>query len=468
MPLFVPRTPEAILRDLISKVVSRTELSDVSVGSTLFTLLNSVALEVANTEGRMANIRRGFSIQNASGSELDARVAELPPVGISRKRNINASGSVLKINRDPSDVLDDLLIPAGSVVQRGDTGTQYRTASDNLILAGEDSVDNVYIICTAAGDVGNCGEGVINTITSMPNGVISVENTGSISNGQTYEDDTSLRNRAIRYVNSIGRVSKSALEFLGTSYKSVDNVSFKFARVYEDPFNPAISELVVDDGTGLRNPGYVVAERREIVVPAGGTNYMTHQRPAISPLNVGNFDIERDGVSLEITEQDYVSIPERGVVFFRDNFLQEGDIVAIRGVKVYTGLIADLQREIEGNVNNGTILTGFRAAGCRVRVVPPTITDFKVSVNVTVFQGEDPEIIKLRVRNAIIDYVNNIDIGKELIPSRLVTHLIQTQRIISCELNIFGTQTKLETVYPASAKHVLRTKNDFITIESRG
>lgn len=468
MPLFTPRTPESILRDLISKVVSRTELSDVSVGSTLFTILNSVALEVANTEGRLANIRRGFSIQNASGTELDARVAELPPVGISRKTNINASGSVLRINRDPSDVLLDLLIPAGSTVQRGDTGIQYRTASDTILPAGDDFIDNVYIICTASGDTGNAEEGVIDTITSMPNGVTSVENTLAITNGQTYEDDTSLRNRAIRYINSIGRVSKSALEFLGTTYRNADNVSFKFARVYEDPFNPGMAELVVDDGTGLRNPGFNISERREITVPAGGTNYMTHQSPAIAPLNTGNFDIERNGVTLEITDADFVSIPERGLVFFRDGFLQEGDIVAIRGVRVYTGLIADLQREIEGNVNNGTILTGFRAAGCRVRVVPPTITDFKVSANITVFQGEDPTVIKARVNNAIIDYVNNLDIGKELIPSRLITHLIQTQKIISCDLNIFGTQTKLETVYPASAKHVLRTKNDFITIESRG
>jgi uncharacterized phage protein gp47/JayE len=468
MTIFTPRTPESVLRDLVSKVVSRTELSDVSVGSTLFTLLNAVALEVSNTEARLSNIKRGFSIQNASGSELDARVAELPPVGIARKTNINSSGSVLTINRDQSDVLDDLLIPAGSIVQRGDNGIQYRTASDNIIPAGFDSIDNVYIICTTPGIVGNCQEGVINTITSMPDAVISVNNTGAISNGQNYEDDTSLRARAMRYVNSIGRVSKSSLEFIGTTYKSVDNVSFKFARVYEDPFTPGYSELVVDDGTGLRNPGIQITDTKEVTVPSGGMNYITHARPAIAPLNTGNIVVERNGSEIQVTENDFVSLPERGLVFFREGFLEESDVVTIRGIRVYTGLIAELQREIEGNSSNGAILTGFRSAGCRVRVVPPTITDFKVSVNITVQPGEDPEIIKTRVKNATIDYVNNIDIGKELIPSRLVTHLIQTQKIISCDLNIFGTQTKLETVYPASAKHVLRTKTDFITIESRG
>lgn len=468
MPIFTPRSQEAVLRDLVSKVVSRTELSDVSVGSTLFTLLNAISLEIANTESRLANIRRGFAIQNASGSDLDARVAELPPSGIRRKRNINASGSVLTIYRDSADILDDLFIPAGSTVQNGETGIQYKTAYDNIILAGSDKIENVYIVSNTSGEAGNCLDGTINTISTMPDGVTLVENTAPLTNGQNFEDDTSLRNRAMRYINSLGRVNKSALEFIGTSYVSTQGLSFKFARIFEDLEKPGYSELIVDDGTGLINPGIQTIESREHVIPSDGAQILTHERPAVNPLNTGNIVLTRGGEELPVTESDFTSIPERGIVYFKEGFLQEDDIVRIRGVRVYQGLMAELQNEIEGNSNNGSILTGFRAAGCRVRVVPPDITDFKVNIAILVEPGDNQEIIGKRVQNAAIDFVNNLDIGEELIPSRLITHLMRTQNIISCNLYIFNTTTPLETTYPSSARHVLRTKTDFITIESRG
>ena len=78
MPVFVPRTSKQVLRDLLSKVVSRTDVSDVNVGSTLFTLLNGVAVEIANTEARFFNIRQGFSIKNASGEAVSYTHLTLP------------------------------------------------------------------------------------------------------------------------------------------------------------------------------------------------------------------------------------------------------------------------------------------------------------------------------------------------------------------------------------------------------
>ncbi len=466
MPIFSPRSHEQILRDLISKTVSRTELSDVSVGSSLFILLNSIALEIANTESRLSNLRRGYSIKNATGSDLDARCAELPPIGIRRKRNVNASGSCLKITRDVSTILSDLLIPAGSSVQRGTDGIIYKTASDEIISAGFTEIENVYIVCESGGIIGNAEQEAINTITNMPEGVTEVINTVALTNGIDIEDDVSLRNRATRYINSIGRVNKSTLEFLGTTFVSSSGQSFKFASVYEDPTKPGYCELVVDDGTGLINPGYDYPEIRTFVVPTNGTLFITHARPVANPLNAGNIFITRDGVDIIPQEGDFTSIPERGLLYFRQGFLQEGDIVEIKNLKLFKGLIAELQNEIEGNVNNALQLTGFRAAGTRVRVVTPQITDTFLKASIIVVPDEDATIINKRVQNAIIDYVNNLDIGQELIPSRLITHLIRTQRIISCNLKTFNGTTTLETIYPTSDKHVLRIKLENIQIEN--
>jgi len=457
MPVFVPRTSKQVLRDLLAKVVSRTDVSDVNVGSTLFTLLNGVAVEIANTEARFFNLRQGFSLQNASGQELDQRCSELPPIGIRRKRRTAAAGSALKITRDDSDINNQLTIPAGSLVSRNDNGQQYRTAQDVSIPAGFTEIDNVYIVALTPGELANANENDINTIISMPDTVISVLNTSQISNGLDRESDASLRNRATRYINSIGRVSKSALEFLGTTFISSDNVSFKFAKIFEDPEHPGYAELVVDDGTGLRQPASEIVSNVSYVMPSGGSRFITHERPAVRPIGLHQITVTRNNADINIVESDYVSIPERGLIFFREGFLQEGDRVSINNIRCYRGLMAELQAEIEGNANNGAILTGFRAAGTRVRVVPPLITAFECDVRIIIRPDQNSEVIKTQIKEAIIDFINDLDIGAQLRPSSLTTHLMTTQPILSCTLFKTGTENVLETVYPFSAKHVLRT-----------
>lgn len=464
MPVFVPRTSKQVLRDLLSKVVSRTDVSDVNVGSTLFTLLNGVAVEIANTEARFFNIRQGFSIKNASGEELDKRCSELPPIGITRKVGTNAAGSALKITRNDSDINNPLTIPAGSIVARNDNGQQYRTTQDVTIAAGFTEIDNVYIVALTQGELANCNEGDINTIITMPDTVTEVSNTSQISSGLDRESDASLRNRATRYINSIGRVSKSALEFLGTSFRSSANVSFKFAKVFEDPEHPGTAELVVDDGTGLKSPASEVVADVSYTISGAGSRFITHQRPSVAPIRESQISISRGGVEQQVVPSDYVSIPERGIIFFKEGVLQENDRVTIRNVRVYRGLIAELQEEIEGNVNNGAILTGFRAAGCRVRVVPPSISKFEVDVRIIIRPDQNSEPMKQQIKEAIVDYVNDLDIGEQLRPSALTTHLMTTQPILSCSLFAKDTDNALETVYPQSARHVLRATQGDITV----
>jgi len=456
MPVFVPRTSKQVLRDLLAKVVSRTDVSDVNVGSTLFTLLNGVAVEIANTEARFFNLRQGFSIQNATGDELDKRCSELPPIGIQRKLNINAAGSALKIVRDESDINNPLIIPSGQIVARNDNGQQYRTTQAVTIPAGNTEIDNVYIVALTPGELANCIEGQINTIINMPDTVIEVSNTSQISNGVNREGDASLRNRATRYINSIGRVSKSALEFLGTSFRSSENVSFKFAKVFEDPEQPGLAQLVVDDGTGLRSPASEVVNDISYVISGGGSRFLTHQRPSVNPVRASQVSIVRSGADVPVDENDFVSIPERGLIFFKDGVLQDNDRVTIRNIRVYRGLIAELQDEIEGNVNNGAILTGFRAAGCRVRVVPPSLSNISMDVRIIIRPDQNSETMKQQIKEAIVDYINELDIGENLIPSALTTHIMTTQPVLSCSLFATSTDNALETIYPQSARHVLR------------
>lgn len=466
MALFTPRTAAQVQRDLLAKIIARTEVSDVSVGSTLFTIMNAVAIEVANVESRLANIKKGYSFDKASGADLDTRVGELPPVGIVRKSQTNAAGSVLTIKRDPANTTTTLTIPAGSTVQRNDNGLTYTIPQDVVMPVGVSELTEVYIVCSTPGKVGNVFENKITVAANMPSAVTEVNNTIAIGNGIDVETDASLRQRALRYINSLGRCSKSALEFLGTSFISTDNTSFKFARVYEDPEKNGYAELIVDDGTGLISPATRQIEAQTFNITTTGSRIISVQRPAVKEFTTSDIKVIRNNNQIEILRDDFIHIPERGVIFFKPGFLEAGDEVTIQSFRVYTGNISQLQNEIEGNVNSPSILTGFRAAGTRVRVQPPAITEYSVDVRIIVRPGSNIEQTKIQVTNAIIDYVNETDIGRELAPSSLITHLMITQNIAACNLFIRGTNTPKNTEYPASPKHVLRTKRNLINIST--
>jgi len=466
VPIFVPRNPQQVLREMLGKVVNRTELSDVQVGSSLFTLLNAMAHEVANTEARMFNLRASFALENAEGEDLDARVAELPPIGISRKKSSNASGSVLKITRTGASALaGPTVIPIGSTISKSEDGTKYRTASTITIPFPDTSIDNVYVVCMSTGSSGNATTGAIDTIEGMPDEIIAVENTSPINNGFEVETDSSLRNRATRYINSLGRVGIKSLEFLGTSFISSENTSFSFAGVYEDPERPGYSELVVDDGSGLEDPGTRFSSPRSVTIGSGGARFLTHERPATKELTAGNISITNsDGDRVVLADNDFISIPERGILYFKSGVLTGGETVNISSVRLYSGAIAELQEEIEGNVNDGSVLTGFRAAGCRVRVSPPVKTDFEVKINIIVSPESDRRNVIEAVRFATVDFINDLDIGQELLPSQLSTHLMTTQNILSAGVFIRNTTTPMDKVFPASGKHVLRTSSDKIDV----
>jgi len=465
MALFTPRTAAEVMRDLLGKVVGRTKLSDINVGSTLHTLLNSVAHEIAATEARMFMLRKSYALTEAVGQDLDARVAELPPVGIARKKASNAAGSVLKVTR--LDATEELTIPAGSSVSRPDNGTLYNTVADVTLAVGELTKEDIYIVCSTLGTSGNCEAGTITSKVSFPPEIDEVTNPLPITSGVDREADASLRARALRYVNSLGRTTKSSIEFLGLSFVSSDNVSFPFAKVYEDPEYPGYSELVVDDGTGLKNPPIIRGEDRLVRIPTGGTRFITHQRPATESVKRNHMTItDADGNQVNINDTDFISLPERGIVYFKDGVLPEGGTVQIRFLRLYDGIIRELQEEIEGNVNNGEQLTGWRSAGCRVRVVPPTVDDVSLDIAIIVRPEFNFDVVSSQVKNAAIAFINRTGIGEPFLVSKLIAHLMRTQSIDACSLFVSNTNTPLDNIYTTSTKSVIRIAESNIAIKS--
>jgi len=93
--VFVPRTFDQILADMVAFTQSRTELSDFTVGSVIRTILEAAALEDDEQYFQMVQLLDSFSLMTASGSDLDRRLADF---GVARLSSQSASGSVAFYN----------------------------------------------------------------------------------------------------------------------------------------------------------------------------------------------------------------------------------------------------------------------------------------------------------------------------------------------------------------------------------
>jgi uncharacterized phage protein gp47/JayE len=461
MTIFTPRNSFEILREMLGKLLNRTELSDISSSSTLFALFNAVAIELANMETRLNTIRNGYSLTTSVGAELDARCAELPPGTISRKKATFGAGSVMTFSRN--DASEQLIIPVGGTVQNKKTFVKYRTTEQIIFNAGEFEKTDIYVVSLEPGSLANAEAGDIDVNVDIE-GIDTVLNTRSISNGISEETDGALRARALKYVKSLGKSTKDALEYLGESFISNDGQGVKFAKVYEDPNYPAYSELIVDDGNGLINQDSV-ANTVSGIVASNNQRVIWHEKPAIADIQPSQINLLNSSNTPKIvTTGDYVSIPERGLIYFNEGFLEEGDQWSIINYKKYQGIISELQDEVEGNSNlSNFTIPGYRAAGTRVRVLPPTLQEETLTVVIQPRLGLNVANTRNIIKNIVVSFINNLPIGEPLIISKLIQTIQNTGLVISCSIedNDGGVITD---IYPATIKTSIRTTNNAITV----
>ena len=101
MPVFQPRNRVQILREMVARVVARSRLVGVTRNSTVFHVMAGSAEEDAEQYFEMSRLRAVFSIDKATGSDLDERAGIGGP-GITIITNLTgvASRSQLSIVAD--------------------------------------------------------------------------------------------------------------------------------------------------------------------------------------------------------------------------------------------------------------------------------------------------------------------------------------------------------------------------------
>jgi len=249
----------------------------------------------------------------------------------------------------------------------------------------------------------------------------------------------------------------------------------RYASLYEDPHRRGYSEIVVDDGSafqGIDQAGRSV----DGIIPRGGITILSHEAPAVAPIMqirryVNNVEVD------PVLPDAFISIPERGIVHIIDpDAFSPGDkweISLQNGAqpnsqyRVYGGaLIPEIQRMIEGDLDDPTQSPGLRAAGTRVRVVPPTVQEIQLDIHVVPVNGVDFVAVAAAVEIATIAFVGNLKPGESLVVAKLIDRLMDNEDLQNIHLyeGLVEPAVLLSDTQTQNARHVLRTTPDRVRI----
>jgi uncharacterized phage protein gp47/JayE len=454
---YTPRTVDDIAESWLAKILARTDITDVTEGSSIWMEAFTTAEEIAHSEYALKKLRDSFFLQdpNLSGDMLLERGQELPANAVPKMGRGAASGSVMELYR--KDSLTVQTLPVGTLFRRNDgSNLVYKTITPYVFGIGTIAIQNIYVVCTEQGATGNAAVGVISQGVNLPSWVVSAVNTKSITNGDDGETDEQYKARLLLYLSSLARSQKSALEFLARSYVALDGSRVKFAKCFTDPKKPGYVELVVDDGSGMQGLIEIGATCTGIV-PVGGQSILIHEGPASTDIPIVN--VIRAGNVFQVTNGvDMFSFPELGYVevpFDGPNPLQAGDTWSIFNYFVYTGIIAELQQAVNGDVNNPVEMPGWKAEGIRVRVVPPTVLAVSMDIHVVPVNGVSLSGVQQQVLAATIEFIASLGPGEPLYTSQLVGLLSDNPDVLDVKLYNKNESTPKSDMYPAP-REVLR------------
>jgi uncharacterized phage protein gp47/JayE len=86
----------------------------------------------------------------------------------------------------------------------------------------------------------------------------------------------------------------------------------------------------------------------------------------------------------------------------------------------YDGLLQEVQKVINGDPNDLENYPGVKAAGTVVYVTAPSIVTVSVVATLTVQEGFDEATLRDVVKSAIVDYINNLTIGDDVIRAKII------------------------------------------------
>lgn len=467
MPILQIRNKYQILRQMIARAVGRSDLVGIVKNSAIYHILAAAADEDAEQYFQMSRLREVFSILTASGSDLDERAQEIVPQVITRRTSLRASGEVTFTRPGTTGTV---VIPEGSLVGAQDTDgvIQFRTTAAGSITPGNTSSD-IPVVANEPGARGNVAGGAIIRLISRIPGVTGVSNQNSFTNGRDREEDDRFRARLLAYIQGISRGTPTALRAFALNVQLVDGRVVLFAKVFEPVIPTGQIQLYIDDGTGTTGDVTTPVLEEEVVASASGDEQFVYTlyKPIVPASYVPtkalvvllNSVAQTEGVDFEIDRS-------QGKIGFYTP-LSAGDNVKVTytyfGTDTNPGLIGQTQKVIDGVPSNRIAFPGVRAGGVSVAVLPAETDYQSLDARAVVADEYDPVIVQDNVQIAILGYINNLDIGEDVIVAEIIQRAMSVSGMVNFRIITFnGSSTVVDRVI--AQNYVARAIDDSIII----
>ncbi len=213
-------------------------LTDRNPGSIVRTMSESFAREYAVISKQLEKVYQAAFLETAKNRDLDQVVAL---VGIKRRDQKYAAGDVVFSRTTPAPA--DIVIPEGSLLSTADVPPLTAETLEQAILrAGTLSV-SVGVRSTTEGSQGKVSEGSLTVIHRPVLGIERATNPQSLDFRGGKEDDTVLRRRAARALETMGRGS---IRSLAGALMTIEGVREEDIGIKEDHLNhPGVVRITI-------------------------------------------------------------------------------------------------------------------------------------------------------------------------------------------------------------------------------
>lgn len=443
MPALVTKRYEQLLQQFINTVVARTGLNDITDSSVFKHLLAAPARGLDEVYYQLTLILEMFSLDKAVGEDLDERAAEVQPVGQVRIAAVKAVGEVVFGRSGTSGTVP---IPVGTKVKTP-SGLFFQTTAEGSIPNASTTSGPIAALAVEAGAAGNVAIGSITKFDNKPVGVETVTNPAAFVGGQDKETDDAFRERIKSYIRSLPRGTIEALEFYALGASLDDGQRVAYAHAVEDAVNRGEVTLYIDDGAGTAESVGTAVVLENLTASLGGPPsgnsalggevfLYTNQKP----IRAGTFSLTKTPGGAQVLGVDYLVDLSSGQVKMT-TALTNGDVVEA-SYTPYDGLIAEVQKIVDGDPADRENYPGIRAGGVRVQVLAPVVLQQLVVATVLVAEGYTkgtdlgggvytPGSVLEQVAQAISSYINNLGISGDVLRAELIAAIMGVPGVVN-------------------------------------
>jgi len=134
------------------------------------------------------------------------------------------------------------------------------------------------------------------------------------------------------------------------------------------------------------------------------------------------------------------------------------EVVGLQAYNQYTGLIELVNKTIYGDDTDLVAFPGVGAAGVQFEPLASLVKEVAVALNVTLAEGVSLSNLENAIKSQVINYVNNLGIGKDVVLEEIRSAVIGLNGVIDVEI------TNLSINVPISFGERARTRSNLIVV----